>query len=98
MQHYTFHSVQTHYKQVNGHMEEVTEAVSVKNGKGTKSVRRRVNNTVRVAKRPLSMEELTNIQSRTFMPKLFTDCHGDCKIKPRKTKKIGKKSNHQKQH
>jgi hypothetical protein len=95
-EHYTFHSVQTHYKQVNGHMEEVTEAVSVKNGKGTKSVRRRVNNTVRVAKRPLSKQELTNIKNRKFMPNLFTPCHGDCQ-KPRKTKKIVKKSKHQKQ-
>ena len=93
-EHYTFHSVQTHYKQVNGHMEEVTEAVSVKNGKGTKSVRRRVNNTVRVAKRPLSKQELTNIKNRKFMPNLFTPCHGDCL---RKTKKIVKKSKHQKQ-
>ena len=105
-EHYTFHSVQTHFKKANGHMEEITEAISVKNGKGQKTVRKRVNNTVRVAKRPLSITELSNIRNKKFMPTLFEDCHGDCSAsakakakangKTRKTKGKRKPSNHQK--
>jgi len=75
---YSFNSVQTHFNQRNGHVEEVTEAVSVRNGKGTKSVRIRTNNKVKTAKRKLNAEELKNIKSKTFMPNLFQACHGDC--------------------
>ena len=75
---YSFNSVQTHLNVHDGHMEEVTESVSVRNGKGTKSVRIRRNNQVKTAKHKLSPVELKNIQSKTFMPNLFQSCHGDC--------------------
>lgn len=74
---YSFNSVQTHLN-VNpkgGHVEEVTESVSVRNGKGTKSVRIRRNNQVKTAKHKLSPTELKNIQNKTFMPNLFQSCH-----------------------
>jgi hypothetical protein len=75
---YSFNSVQTHLNVRDGHMEEVTESVSVRNGKGTKSVRIRRNNQVKTAKHKLSPVELKNIQKKTFMPNLFKPCHGDC--------------------
>lgn len=75
---YSFNSVQTHLNVNNGHLEEVTESVSVRNGKGTKSVRIRRNNQVKTAKHKLSPMELKNIQKKTFMPNLFQSCHGDC--------------------
>ncbi len=83
---YTFNSVQTHLNMKDGHVEEVTEAVSVRNGKGTKSVRIRRNNTVKVAKHPLTPTELKNIQTKTFMPNLFQPCHADCKKTPQASK------------
>jgi hypothetical protein len=75
---YSFNSVQTHLNVHDGHMEEVTESVSVRNGKGTKSVRIRRNNQVKTAKHKLSPVELKNIKNKNFMPNLFTPCHGDC--------------------
>ena len=75
---YSFTRVQTHLNVKNGHVEEVTESVSVRNGKGTKSVRIRRNNQVKTAKHKLSPVELKNIQSKNFMPNLFKPCHGDC--------------------
>jgi hypothetical protein len=85
---YTFNSVQTHLNVRDGHLEEVTESVSVRNGKGTKSVRIRRNNTVKTAKHKLSSKELKNIQGKNFMPNLFTPCHTDCrKVRNAKTQK-----------
>ena len=76
---YSFNSVQTHLNVSNGHLEEVTESVSVRNGKGTKSVRIRRNNKVKTAKHKLSPAELKNIKTKNFMPNLFVPCHNDCK-------------------
>lgn len=75
---YSFNSVQTHLNVRDGHLEEVTESVSIRNGKGTKSVRIRRNNQVKTAKHKLNSKELKNIQNKTFMPNLFQSCHGDC--------------------
>jgi hypothetical protein len=81
---YSFNSVQTHLNVSNGHVEEVTESVSVRNGKGTKSVRIRRNNKVKTAKQKLTPTELKNIKAKNFMPNLFVPCHNDCaKIKPK---------------
>lgn len=91
---YSFNSVQTHLNvdPKGGHVEEVTESVSVRNGKGTKSVRIRRNNQVKTAKHKLSPTELKNIQNKTFMPNLFQSCHGDCaKGKLMRNKKTQKK-------
>jgi hypothetical protein len=89
---YSFNSVQTHLNVQGGHVEEVTEAVSVRNGKGTKSVRIRRNNKVKTAKHKLSPLELKNIQSKTFMPKLFEPCHGECKKTSRDSPARNKKT------
>ena len=83
---YTFNSVQTHLNVRDGHLEEVTESVSVRNGKGTKSVRIRQNNKVKTAKHTLSPTELKNIRNKTFMPNLFQPCHKDCTKGTRKVK------------
>jgi hypothetical protein len=62
--------------------------VSVRNGKGTKSVRIRRNNQVKTAKHKLTPTELKNIQNKNFMPNLFKPCHGDCqKARNKKTQK-----------
>lgn len=88
---YTFNSVQTHLNVRDGHLEEVTESVSVRNGKGTKSVRIRRNNKVKTAKHKLSSKELKNIKGKNFMPNLFTPCHTDCNKPLRNTKTQKKK-------
>ena len=90
MEHSSFQSVQTFFKQIDGETHEITEAVHMKNGKGHKLVRTRNNQTVRVSKRPLRPRELHNIYNRIFMPHLFKE------TKTRKRKAKGKQAKHQK--
>ena len=90
MEHFVFNSTQTHNQLVNGKRSTVTEAVSVRNGKGMKTVVKRVDGKTRSAKRLLTKQEMRNIMKRKFMANLFTPCHKDClkqQIKVRKTMK-----------
>lgn len=89
---FAFNSVQTHIKATPDGQEEVTEAVSIRNGKGTKTVRTRKNSTVKVSKKKLSAKEIKNIKARKFMPKLFVPCHNDCGSSARLTAKKRKSS------
>lgn len=77
---FTFNSVQTHIRALPNGREEVTEAVSIRNGKGTKTVRTRKNKQLKVSKKKLSPKEIKNIKNRKFMPALFEECHNDCKL------------------
>lgn len=75
--HYAFNSVQTHIAVIDGKRSETTEAVSVRNGKGQKTVKKRVNGKLHSKTLPLTSSEIQNIQNRKFMPEFFHECH-DC--------------------
>jgi hypothetical protein len=83
---FAFNSVQTHIRMSPSGKEEVTEAVSIRNGKGTKTVSTRKNKQLKVSKKKLSAKEIKNIKNRKFMPTLFKECHTDCN-KTRSTRK-----------
>lgn len=76
--HYSFNSVSTHTSVINGKRQSTTEAVSVRNGNGMKTVVKRRGTKTSKSKRRLTPEELQNIMDRKFMPSLFTPCHEDC--------------------
>jgi hypothetical protein len=96
--HYSFNSVSTHASMINGKKQHTTEAVSVRNGKGMKTVVKRVGNKTSKSKKELSGEEIRNIMDRKFMPTLFTPCHDHCDLilnsntKSNKTRKAPRKS------
>jgi hypothetical protein len=92
--HYMFHSTQTHISAVNGKRTSTTEAVSIRNGKGMKTVVKTTNGKTRRAKHSLREDEIRNVMNRKFMPSLFVPCHNDCASPTslvRKTKKATKK-------
>lgn len=93
MEHFFFTSTQTHNQLINGKRKTSTEAVSIKNGKGMKSVVKSVNGKITRAKRKLTRNEVKNIMNKKFMPNLFTPCHKDCtkKLNLRSTRKAAKK-------
>lgn len=72
---YSFDSVQTHTNVKNGTIQEVTETVRIRNGKGVKSVTVRNKNKVKTSTHPLTPNEMKNIQTKQFMPTLFSSCH-----------------------
>lgn len=76
--HYSFNSVSTHASMINGKRQTTTEAVSVRNGKGMKTVVKRQGNKTSKSKKALSTEEIKNIMNRKFMPTLFTPCYDHC--------------------
>jgi hypothetical protein len=86
--HYAFNSVQTHMSVINGKKSETTEAVSVRNGRGSKTVSRRVNGKAMKKTIPLTHKEVQNIKDRKFMPEFFIPCY-DC-INNKETRKIKK--------
>jgi hypothetical protein len=93
--HYAFNSVQTHIAVIDGKKSETTEAVSVRNGKGQKTVKKRVNGKLHSKTIPLTPTEIHNIQYRKFMPEFFHECH-DCvenfvASKKTRTQKKGKR-------
>ena len=91
MSHFSYNSVQTHSSYVNGKLSEVTESTSIRNGKGSKNVKKRQGKKVMSKTLPLTSSEIKNIQTRKFMPALFQDCHnGLCATNKsiRKTRKV----------
>jgi hypothetical protein len=84
--HYSFNSVQSHMSVINGRSTETTEAVSVRNGKGFKTVSRRVNGRMMKKAFPLTQKEVQNIKDRKFMPEFFEPCY-NCIDKSRPAKK-----------
>ena len=75
MKHFSFNSVQSHIDNRPGHRTEITEAVSIKNGKGKKTVRVRKNNKVAEKAIQLKKSEIKNIMNKKFIPNLFTPNH-----------------------
>jgi hypothetical protein len=73
--HYSYNSVQTHTSVIRGKRSETTEAVSVRNGKGSKTVKKRVGKKVFKKQIPLTRSEIMNIKNRKFMPEFFHECH-----------------------
>lgn len=63
-------SVQSHINNRPGHRTEVTEAVSIRNGKGKKTIRVRKNNKVTEKAIKLKQGEIKNIMGKKFMPSL----------------------------
>lgn len=56
--------------------KQVTESVSVRNNSGMKVVKVRMPNGKSKSKKlKLSKKEISNIKSKIFMPKLFSECH-----------------------
>ena len=76
--HYSFNSVSTHTSVINGKRQSTTEAVSVRNGNGMKTVMKRKGKKTSKSKHHLTHGEVQNIMDRKFMPSLFTPCHEDC--------------------
>jgi hypothetical protein len=75
MKHFSFNSVQSHINNRPGHRTEVTEAVSIRNGKGKKTIRVRKNNKVTEKAIKLKQGEIKNIMGKKFMPRLFEENH-----------------------
>ena len=73
--HYSFNSVSTHTSVINGKRQSTTEAVSVRNGNGMKTVVKRRGNKSSKSKYRLTQTEVQNVMGRKFMPTLFTPCH-----------------------
>jgi hypothetical protein len=81
MNKYSFNSVHTHIEMIDGKRVEVTEAVTIRNGKGYKTVITRENGKTKQSKHPLTQQEVSNIKERKFMPTLFDQCYmglGEC--------------------
>jgi hypothetical protein len=91
--HYSFNSVQTHVSVINGKRQSTTEAVSVRNGKGMKTVVKRYGSKKTRSKKALSSSEIQNIKDRKFMPEFFVPCYEDCDrlLNKRKTRKSMKR-------
>ncbi len=94
MEHFSYNSVQTHSSYFNGKLSEVTESTKIRNGKGSKTVKKRQGKKVMSKTLPLTSSEIKNIQTRKFMPSLFQDCHNGLCVtnKTRKVKRRTKKS------
>ena len=73
--------VQTYTVDHDGHFREVTEAISIRNGEGHKTVRYRNNGKVKETVHKLSRDEIHNIMNKKFMPDLFKPCHDECNSK-----------------
>lgn len=88
--HYSFNSTQSHMSVINGKRRMTTEAVSIRNGKGMKTVVKRVGNKKTKSNKQLSSDEIQNIMDRKFMPEFFVGCHEDCdrKLLTNKTRKV----------
>ena len=78
---------------MDGEEVETTEAVSIKNGKGTKTVTKRHNGKTSSKTMKLKPKEIKNIQEKKFMPKLFVPCMNHCN-KTLRLKKKGTKKHH----
>ena len=59
----------------NGKVQTKEQIVNVRNGKGTKTVIINNNKGAHKSTRKLTKKEIKNIQSRKFMPNLFSDCY-----------------------
>ena len=90
---FSYNSAQTHYTYMNGKEVETTEAVSVKNGKGTKMVVKKENGKKTSKTMKLKPSEIKNIQERKFMPKLFFPCLNHCNRSLSKGKSLRLKNN-----
>ena len=88
--HYSFNSTQSHFSMINGKRQMTTEAVSIRNGKGMKTVVKRVGNKQTRSKKALSGDEIKNIMDRKFMPDLFVPCHDHCNSQLNNTRKVRK--------
>ena len=80
MEHFSSNFVQTYSVVHDGRHREVTESISIRNGKGHKTVIYRNNGNVKKTTHKLTHDELTNIMNKKFMPELFTPCHDECKL------------------
>ncbi len=94
MNHFSYTSHQSHSEYVDGKLTEVTESTRIKNGKGTKTVKKRNGRKVLSKTLPLTPNEIRNIQTRKFMPSLFLECHNGLCDKTRKVKRRTKKHSH----
>jgi hypothetical protein len=92
---YSFNSVVSHIEVRNGVAHEVTEAVSVKNGEGTKTVITREGGRPKKSEHRLTAKEIRNIKGRKFMPALFDVCYtglGDCHVNRQREKRKMRKT------
>jgi hypothetical protein len=80
MNRFAYNSIQTHSEYVDGKKTEVTEAITIRNGKGTKTVKKCKGNKVSKKTIPLTNNEIKNVQTRKFIPSLFDKCHDHCDL------------------
>lgn len=78
--HSEYKSFQQHTEMINGQARTQEKEVTIKNGKGVKSVRYLAPNGRVLAQKsiPLNAEEREKILGKTFIPELFHPCIGDC--------------------
>ncbi len=76
MDHFSYHSEQVHSTFSNGKGETRRNTVSIKNGKGYKSVETYTaeGKLKKKAQKDLTVKELECIQRNKFIPGLFKDC------------------------
>lgn len=80
----TFYNTDT---RIQGGGKKIVRKVSIKNGKGYKSVTNYYKGKkVSSVKKPIHDSHITLIQSRKFIPGLFSDCHSKKQRKTRKNK------------
>lgn len=68
---FEYHSEQTHTAINNGTKTTKKNTVTVKNGKGTKTVTVKENGRTRKSMKPLTPKEIRSIQKSQFIPGLF---------------------------
>jgi hypothetical protein len=72
---------------IQGGGKKIVRKVSIKNGKGYKSVTRyHKGKRVSSVKKPIQDSHIILIQSRKFIPGLFSDCHSRKQRRTRKNK------------
>jgi hypothetical protein len=81
---------------VNGKERTQQNIVQVQNTKGTKKVEILQNGKVLSSnEKPLTPKEIKNIQTRKFMPGLFSDCSPKTTCRPSRKNRKTRKNSHQ---
>ena len=85
-----------HVSSMNGNTKRQENIVTIKNGKGTKTVKVTQNGKTRKSTRTLTEDNINCIKNHQFIPGLFSDCLHDANLRlatsntRRATKKKGK--------
>ena len=72
MEHFSYHSSESHTRVINGKRNCKKTTVNVKNGKGTKKVTTTHGSKSKSSTHRLTPSEIKNIKGRKFMPNFFS--------------------------